>query len=114
MKYLGILIDCHLNWHAHETALSSKLSRAIGMLSKIRHFVKHDILRTIYYGIFSSILMYSSQIWGQNNGVVKKLQILQNKALRIINLQPRRTSESPLFKSCEILKLADNINLQNF
>ena len=58
--------------------------------------------------------MYSSLIWGQNNGVVKKLQVLQNKALRVINFQPCRTSASPLYKHCEILKLADNINLQNF
>ena len=35
VKYLGILIDCHLQWHAHEMELHSKLSRAIGMLCKI-------------------------------------------------------------------------------
>ena len=114
VKYLGILIDCHLTWHAHATELQSKLSRSIGMLCKIRHFVQHDTLRSIYFGIFSSILMYGSQIWGQHNGVVNKLQILQNKALRIINFCPRRTSATPLFKKCEILKLKDNISLQNF
>ena len=58
--------------------------------------------------------MSSSQIWGQNNSVVKKLQVLQNKALRIINFEPYRTSATPLFKNCKILKLADNINVQNF
>ena len=84
------------------------------MLSKIRHFVKHETLCMIYYGIFSSILMYGSQIWGQHNGVVKKLQVLQNKALRVMNFCPPRTSATPLFKNCNILKLADNIALQNF
>jgi hypothetical protein len=58
------------------------------------NFVKHETLLMIYYGIFSSILMYGSLIWCQNNGVVKKLQILQNKALRVINFQP-------LFKNCQ-------------
>ena len=58
--------------------------------------------------------MYGCQIWGQNNSVTKKLQILQNKALRAINFKPSRASASPLFKNCKILKLADNINLQNF
>ena len=114
VKYLGILIDCHLNWHAHENELLSRLSRAIGMLCKIRHFVNHKTLCMIYHGIFSSILMYGSQIWGQHNGVVRKLQIIQNKALRIMNFQPPRTSATYLFKNCEILKLIDNINLQNF
>ena len=114
VKYLGVLIDCHLSWHDHEMELHSKLSRAIGMLCIIRHYVKHDTLRMIYYGIFSSILMYGSQIWGQHNTIVRKLQILQNKALRIMNFCPRRSSASPLFKKCNILKLGDNISLQNF
>ena len=114
VKYLGILIDSHLNWHAHVTALSTKLCRAIGMLYKIRHFVENQTLRMIYFGIFSSILTYGCQIWGQHNSVTKKLQTIQNKALRAITFKPSRASSSPLFKDCEILKLADYISLQNF
>ena len=54
VKYLGVLIDCHLKWEAHENLAS----RTIGMLCKIRHFVNYETLSMIYYGIFSSILMY--------------------------------------------------------
>ncbi|MEO2220739.1 MAG: reverse transcriptase family protein, partial [Nitrosopumilus sp.] len=115
VKYLGIIIDCHLNWHIHINELSIRLSRAIGMLSKIRHYVKFETLRMIYHGIFSSILLYGSQIWGQlNNQPINKLQVLQNKALRTITFKPPRTSADPLFKECRILKLKDNIKLQNF
>ena len=114
VKYLGIFIDCHLNWHKHKVELSTKLSRAVGMLSKIRYYVKKETIHMIYYGIFSSILTYGSQIWGQQNVITKKLQILQNKALRIMHFQPPRTTATPLFKSSNILKLNDHINLQNF
>ena len=58
--------------------------------------------------------MYGSQIWGQQNNIVKKLQVLQNKALRIMHFQPKGTSATPLFKKSEILKLTDHVNLQNF
>ena len=69
----------------------------------------------VYYGIFSSLLIYGSQIWGQQNAVTKKLQVLQNKALRIMYFQPPRTSATPLFKASSILlKINDHINLQNF
>ena len=68
----------------------------------------------IYYGIFSSIFTYGSQIWGQNNNVVKSLQTIQNKALLIISFKPPHTFATPLFKKIEILKLADNVSLQNF
>ena len=115
VKYLGILIDCHLNWQFQVNNLSAKLSHAIGMLKKIRHYVKFDTLRMIYHGICSSILLYGSQIWGQsNNYTINKLQILQNKALRVINFKHAQSSVTPLYKECKILKLADNIKLQNF
>ena len=83
------------------------------MLSKIRHFVDSDTLRMIYYGIFSSILTYASQIWGQHERIVNKLQILQNKALRVMYFCAPRSSANPLFKDSKILKLADFILLQN-
>ena len=65
VKYLGVLIDSHLTFSYHMNSISTKLSREIGILSKIRHYVKKDTLRSIYFGIFSSILTYASQIWGQ-------------------------------------------------
>ena len=84
------------------------------MLSKIRYCVSKETLHMVYYGIFSSLLIYGSQVWGQQNAVTKKLQILQNKALRIMHFQPPRTSATPLFKVSNILKINDFINLQNF
>ena len=115
IKYLGILIDSHLNWHFHANELSIRLSRAIGMLTKIRHYVKFETLCMIYHGIFSSILLYGSQIWGQiSNSPIRKLQILQNKAIRAIKFKSARTSAGPLYKECNILMLNDNVKLQNF
>ena len=114
VKYLGIYIDENLNWNTHLAELKPKLSRAVGMLSKLRHFVDKDTLRMVYYGIFSSILSYGAQIWGQHNSVSKKLQVLQNKALRIMHFEPPRTSASPLLKISNILKFNDIVNLQNF
>ena len=106
VKYLGILIDCQLNFSYHISSLSNKLARAIGMLSKIRHYVTKDTLRSIYFGIFSSILIYGSQIWGiiRSNHFIR-LERLQNKAVKIINFANFRDP---------ILPLSDNIRLLNF
>ena len=111
VKYLGIYIDSHLNWNTHLAELKPKLSRAVGMLCKIRHFVDKDTLRMVYYGIFSSILSYGAQIWGQHNSVSKNLQVLQNEALRIMHFQPPRTSASPLLKISNILNFNDILKL---
>ena len=93
--------------------MRSRLNRAAGMLCKIRLYVNFDTLKMIYYGIFSSILMYGSLIWGQHNRIVKRLQISQNKAIRYMTFKSRRTSAIPLFKMSGILTLKDYITLQN-
>ena len=61
VKYLGILIDPYLHWSYHIDLLAPKLSRANGILSKLRHFVTIDNLRNRYFGIFSSILTHSAK-----------------------------------------------------
>ena len=115
VKYLGIVLDPHLNWSHHTNGLASKLTRAAGMLAKIRHFVPKNTLRSIYFGIFSSLLTYGSQIWGQySNQHIKRLQKIQNKAIRIINFSNYNDSVDPLYYKSKILKLSDHVRLKNF
>ena len=114
VKYLGVYIDCHLNWKFHVNEISTKLSRANGMLSKIRHYVSHHTLIMIYHGIFSSIMRYGCQVWGQANQTSITLGKVQNKALRIINFTNFRATCNKLYHDCKVLKLEDNIKLSNF
>ena len=114
VKYLGVLIDEHLNWTFHLNVLCTKLSRANGMLARIRHFVSQITIRSIYYGIFHSLLSYSTQIWGQlSDNQLNRIQTLQNKAFRIINFAEYKASASPLFRKSKILKVSDIVNVQN-
>ena len=43
VKYLGLIFDSNLNWKPYLHELSKKISRGIGVLSKIRHFVNRNI-----------------------------------------------------------------------
>jgi len=65
IKYLGVHIDSTLSGKAHCTVLASKLRRANGLLSKIRHYVPKNELVSIYHALFSSHLTYGVQVWGQ-------------------------------------------------
>ena len=114
VKYLGVLIDEHLNWTFHLNVLCTKLSRANGMLARIRHFVSQITIRSIYYGIFHTLRSYSTQIWGQlSDNQLNRIQTLQNKAIRIINFAEYKESASPLFRKSKILKVSDIVNVQN-
>ena len=46
-KYLGALIDNKLNWSYQINAVNLKLSKGIGLLAKIRHYVPISILRSL-------------------------------------------------------------------
>ena len=115
VKYLGIFLDSHLNWNYNSDFLATKLSRANGMLAKIRHFVPLNILRTIYFSIFSSLLTFGSQIWGQQKNIgTQRLLKLQDKAIRLINFSDYHEPTGKLYQKSQILKINDNIMLQNF
>ena len=44
MRYLGVLMDKNVSWKHHVEHGLSKISKKIGMLSKLRHFVpKHTL-----------------------------------------------------------------------
>ena len=55
IKYLGIMIDSHLNWKSQVSYISKKIKRNIGILSKIRHFVNLKTLSMLYYSLHISI-----------------------------------------------------------
>ena len=57
VKYLGIILKDDLDWNSHLTKLIKKLSRSIGLLSKVRYYVPKHFLRTIYHSIFNSHLI---------------------------------------------------------
>ena len=47
IKYLGVMVDSTLTWHAHVDLTSKKISRAIGLMYKIRPFVNSRIMKTL-------------------------------------------------------------------
>ena len=80
-KYLGM----YLSWNYHIQHLSTKLSRANGILSKLRHNAPLETCLQVYYAIFYSHLIYGCNIWGLTSEEnLNKIEVLQKKCLRII------------------------------
>ena len=117
VKYLGVYLDQFLDGSAHCLELHKKLQRANGMIAKARHFLSNDskALLSLYHSIFSSHMTYGCQVWGQSDSkFVKKIQVLQNNALRLITFaESFRDHVSPLYKKLKILKFRDYVSLQN-
>ena len=85
VKYLGIIMDCNLNWKDHIFELSKKISRGIGISFKLRDFVSINILNQVYYSLISLFLTYAVLVWEHTyKSNLHPLVVLQKKAMRIM------------------------------
>jgi len=112
VKYLGLYLDDNLSWDYHIKELTSKLSRANGILSKLRHYVSIKSLIQIYYSLFYSHMSYGVLVWSltaQKN--IEKISILQRKCLRVINSAGFMEHTNPLFIRNNIVKFSDIIKI---
>ena len=106
IKYLGILIDSHLTWKHHIDHIAIKISRTIGLISKIQHFVPKHTLINIYRSLVAPYLSYGLIVWGQAcKSYLDKLLKLQKRALRFIYFSDRNQHAIPLFSDAGILPL---------
>ena len=62
-KYLGVLIDENLSWRTHIVTVATKISKTIGTLSKLRHFVPSSVLVNIYNALITLYLTYGLISW---------------------------------------------------
>ena len=48
VKYLGVLLDSNLSWKSRIDNVALEVSRTVGVDVRLRHFVPHTTLLTIY------------------------------------------------------------------
>ena len=63
-KFLGDIIDSKLNWTAHILYIKNKISKSIGIIYKIRHYLDKRNLRNMYFTFIYPYLIYCIGIWG--------------------------------------------------
>ena len=88
-KYLGVFIDQNLTWKPHVDYISSKIAKACGCLSKLRHYLHIDTLIGVYYALIHSYLRYGIMSWGKaTKTVLDPLIGLTDRAVRIMTFAP--------------------------
>ena len=113
IKYLGLILDNKLNWKPHIAELSKKLSRAVGMLYKIRSLCPTSVSRSLYYSLFNSHLSYGLSVWGSAGRVdIAKIQSLQDKAIKAICKTNEPDKLAKKYYDLNILNINDQIEYQ--
>ena len=86
-NFLRLLIDCNLNWKAHIHMVSTKISRVIGLLRKLKYIFLSYIPHIIYNSLILPHINYSLLAWGTK---YQKIKLLQKKTVRVVH------SKSPI------------------
>ena len=103
-KFLGVTIDDKLTFAEHINALSARVSRSVGVIFRLSHYVPQSTLLSLYFALVHSGLSYGVTSWGSSASThVKRLTSLQN---RVVNLLPCIGRQCNYY-SYNILKLGD-------
>ena len=103
-NFLGITLDKNLSWTIHAEKIGRKISKTIGIMTKMKHFLPKEILLTLYNALIVPHINYGILCWKPKiNNIFK----LQKKAIRIIDNKRYNSHTNPIFKSLNLLKAPD-------
>ena len=105
LHFLGITINEFLDWNSHTIKISTKLSRAIGIMHTLRKIIPMQILKLmtlphLYFGI-TALGFTRRRVYG-----------LRKKAIRIIKKSKFNAHTEPLFRELSLLKVNHIFQLQ--
>lgn len=112
-KFLGIYLDKHLDFKKHVEYISVKLSKSLGIIRKLSFYLPFDILKMLYSSLILPYLSYGIEAWfATYKNITEKINIIQKKSIRCINLLPYNSHTSEYFKNMNLLNLNDQYNYQ--
>ena len=111
IKYLGVYIDHTMNWKKEIQLITTKASRAFGILNYSKHLFPFKTLNTLYTSIIEPHFRYCCSVWRYcGKTEVDRLQKLQNRAARIVSNSSCDAPSVPLIRCLGWETIDDLIN----
>lgn len=103
--FLGLTLDKQINWKPHIHNVCSKISKVLGVLSRLKRFLPQHVLKIIYNSLILPHINYSLICWGYGN--TNRILNLQKRAVRSITCSKYNSHTDPLFKQLKFLTIDD-------
>lgn len=111
-KYLGLTIDMQLKFVKYTNSLIQNVAFRLSQLSRIRSSITKGTALTLYKSMILTLFDYGSLFYSNTNAsLISRLQILQNKGIRIICNLPKRENTDLLHKNLNLLFLSERRQL---
>ena len=111
-RYLGIHLDELLNWEHQlchpEDGLLAKLTKANNSFKIVKHCIPEKNKKLIFNAYFLSKLQYGIELFGcADSKLIHKLQVKQNRALKILFDKDYYTPTKKLHADLNVLTVGD-------
>ena len=116
--YTATTVNTNLTWHDHIDFIKAKINKKLGLLGRINNYLPLKCRLLFYNSYILPLFDYADLAWGDRGTetLMPDLQVLQNKAAKIILNLPYRSSAIDALKrlSWVNLKIRRKINRLNF
>ena len=103
-----------LDWHRHIDHCKNKISSGLYAINTAKNIMPAKQLKTLYYSLIHPYLNYGILLWGgTHKSYTHKLQVLQNKAIRVINNYKYNESASPIYRKLNIMTYDNMYKLES-
>ena len=112
-KYLGLFFNNSLSFEPHINNLACKLSKAVGILSKVKVYLNTSAVCRSYYALFHRPIQYGMITWSSTyKTYLKKWATIQNKVGKIVSNGTWNDWATSYYAELKILKLQDLVKLE--
>ncbi|KAJ8711336.1 hypothetical protein PYW07_008578 [Mythimna separata] len=105
-KYLGVVIDQHLDWKEQAKKLSARVRKLIYIFKMLRNVCSMQTRTTVYYSLCQSIISYCLTVWG---GTSKTTMLVVERAqralLKVMSFKDYRYPTDLLYKESKVLSV---------
>ena len=107
-KYLGLILDEHLNYNKHIKKMNKLVAHKLYLMSKIRKYITETACINIFKTMVLSLIEYCDIIYaGTNQGNLSNIDNLFYRGLRICVNNQAHLTKKELVTKCKIAPLKD-------
>ena len=109
-KFLGVHIDCQLDWNGHIKSIKNKIAKNVSVMNRVKHLLNSHALYSLYTTLIIPYMNYCCEFWGNNyKSRIQPLYMLQKKAIRICKHEGYLSHTRPIFYFFNTLCIYDMI-----
>ena len=104
IKYLGVQIDCNLNWIDYTDLLSRRTRKLIPIFRNVRNVLDSKTIKTVYFALGQTLITYGIVGWGSSTRkAMEPVNKAQKALLRTMANRPYRYPSNQLFTELRLL-----------